>query len=439
MRVTVFGAPLRLPVGALCGSIVVASCSSEATAPSLPSPPEGVTVSITAARQVQVTWSARPGRENVVSYSVYRDALRIGETADLFLIDSTAPPREMHEYSVASQSAGGTVSERSAVVTIIAPDATPPRVLSASPANGAVNVAPNAVIQVRFNEAMDSASFTPQNVVVSDAGSNTVFTGTLSFNRSTRTLSWTALPALPAERRVNVTVTTGVRDESGLPLASAHSFSFTVRETTPPQVVGFTPADGAIIPVGTFPLIQFSERMGDLSGIQWVNTQGTILASGGILDSLQTTVRLVPTKRVQSFVPYTVSVDGRTTDVAGNSVASGVTFTFQYGEWTLPAIASVFPADGATGVSTAVGPFVDLSAPTQLYNDYEIRFNMRETGSATTLPGFFIVGNLATHIPLSAGTLKPNTNYTVVFYHFFTDSQGVRHEAQQVWSFTTGT
>ena len=417
--------------------IFLCACSTEtATGPILPSPPEAITASEMANRQIEIKWQARPASEKISSYDVYRDGLLIASTPGLSLVDSLATQSQMHEYSVASR-ADSIVSERSAGVSIFVRDAIPPRVILVTPAEGTVDVAPSVAVQVRFSESMDSTSFSASSVVVKDASSGAGYTGSLTYSKASRTLSWTPTPALPSQRRILVTVSS-VKDTSGLSITQPVSFSFTIRETGAPTIVGFTPANGSTVPVGTFPTITFSKRMGNLAGLVWLNPAGSLYAQGGTQDTLTNTVTMTPTKRVQSNVPYTIRVNDQTTDRAGNPFEGTFTYTFMYGEWSLPEIASVYPAEGATGVELKPTLIVDLASPTQLYNDYEIRFNVRKTGASTTLGGIQVTPNSGTRITLIVPTLEPNTNYTAVFYHFFTDSKGVRRELEKVWSFTTG-
>jgi hypothetical protein len=428
---------MRVGIRAAFFAMAISIGCAEATAPTFPSPPEGVIASITTTRQVQVSWQARPDNENIIAYGVYRDGLLIGETSSLTMVDTLAPQSKMHEYSVASRSSDGVVSEMSPGVSLFVPDATPPRVTSFTPADGALNVAPATAIQVVFGEAMDSASFSTSSFVVKDAQSNASLTGSLAYSKASRTITWSPTAPLPSERRIAVTVV-GVKDTSGLALSQPFAFSFTTRETVPPTIVAFFPSNGATIPVGSLPSVQFSERMGDLfSGLRWIDAIGTVVAQGGVQDTLTNIVTLSPTKRIRAFVTYTILADDRAKDKAGNSLASNLSFSFQYAEWSLPSVVSVFPVENATGVPTSVTLAVNLDQPTQPYNDYEDRFNVRETGASTTLSGIEVNPFPRTQIRLSPSTLKPGTSYTAVFYHIFTDMSGVRHEFEKVWTFTT--
>ncbi|MDO8501203.1 MAG: Ig-like domain-containing protein [Gemmatimonadaceae bacterium] len=413
---------------------------SETTSPSLPNPPDNVSVALASKGQIEVKWAARPKAEQIVSYGVYRDGLKIGDSQTLSFVDSTAPQSATHVYNVSSQSAAGVVSELSVAASIFAPDATPPRVLSATPVDGAVNVSATPLVQVTFSEPMDSASITSSTVTMKDAASGAVLPGIVSYARNTRIATWSASPPLPSERRVITTVTTGVKDVAGNPLAAAHSFAFTVRETVPPVVLEFTPPNGATIPMGTFPTVRFSERMGDLTGLRWIDsTSQSVLTTALLADTITNVVTVRPASRVRSLVPYTISIDERALDRAGNPTTSIMKFTFRYGEWSLPNIVSRFPANGATGVPVSVVMSVELDAPILPVNDYEPRFNIRQTGSSTTLPSFMVFRTFDNQYTLTpTPALQPNTDYTVVFYHFFTDSKGERHEAESVWSFRTG-
>jgi hypothetical protein len=419
--------------GALMG------CADTPTEPVLPNPPEAVTANLTSLRYVEITWQARPGSENIVSYSIYRDGLFMGETATLSAIDSIATQASSHEYSVASHSADGVVSERSAPVSIFVPDRVAPTILTTTPADGAMNVSQTPSVQARFSEPMDPSSITPSTLTVKDAITGSEVAGSLTYNSSTRTATWVASPALPPERRFIVSVTTGIKDVAGNPVSNPVSFSFTVRETGAPFVTGFTPPDGSVLPIGTFPTVSFSERMGNLDGVLWLTQSGSLVSRGGSFDTLTNTVTIRPGRAIQSFVPYTILVGASALDVAGNPVASSVSFTISYGEWSLPRITSTTPANGSTGVALNTVLWVDVDPAIHLVNDYDVAFNLRVTGSSTlVLPSIRRLLPSGTRYELAFfEPLQPNTSYTAVFYHFFTDSKGVRHEEERVWTFTT--
>ncbi len=359
-------------------------------------------------------------------------------------VDSLAPDEMTHAYAVASHSADGVVSELSTAVSIFTPDATPPIVFSVLPGEGATNVSGVGPIRVRFNERMDPASITPAAFEVRETASGALQSGTVTYDSTTRTASWTPAAQLPPERRISFSVTTAAKDAGGNSLAATHTVFFTTRENTAPYVVSFSPPSGSVLPMGIWPTVQFNERLrltffSTARGVRLIDfnpSSPNVLLDDAPFDTLTNVATLRPFKRVQSFRSYTVEVNDAALDLAGNPVEKRVTFTVQFGEWTLPDIATVFPADGATNAPTSGPVTLDLSAPILPVNDYDLRFDLRVTGSDK--PAGTVVYSLYSNRITLSSTRQPNTSYTATFYHFFTDSKGVRREASRQWSFTTG-
>ena len=442
---TYAGAPRRR-LALVAITCLIASCSDSPAGPTLPNPPVDIAGTIDAANHVILTWTARPAAENIALYSVYRNGFRIGDSPTTSLVDSLAPAEMSHSYSVASHAADGIISEASASISVFAPDATPPFVVSVTPPNGAVNVSATLPIRVTFSERMNSASITASAFDVRDATTGAALAGSATYDSATRTASWSPALPMPAEKRVNLTVTTEARDLRGNRLRQPHMLSFTIRESTVPFIVSFFPPEGAVIPVGTWPTVQFSERLQTTSGgaTTGVRMLDKALGASGLwvdaagFDTLTNTAHVVSGKRIQSLRTYTVEVNQAAVDLAGNPIASRFEFNFQFAEWTLPGIAAVFPEPGATGVARSGSVNVDLSAPIQPVNDYEPRISLRAAGTTELIPLTMIYALSSNRITAIYSDLKPITTYVATFYHFFTDSKGVRHEATREWTFTTG-
>ncbi len=97
-----------------------------------------------------------------------------------------------------------------------------PQIVNLSPAAEAVNVASDAVIRVDFNAVMDTLSFNNANFVLSSEDS------TLSgqFQRADSFFIFIPLQPLPLNKSFTARVTTGVKNLSGVRLASDSSWVF---------------------------------------------------------------------------------------------------------------------------------------------------------------------------------------------------------------------
>jgi hypothetical protein len=124
------------------------------------------------------------------------------------------------------------------------PDSTPPTLVSATPAPGAANVGPNAVVTLIFSEALNSTTVNAANFALFNGYTDLNAGVAISSDNTTVTLTTT----LPYSSTITVAVNTSVKDLAGNSLANPVSFTFNT-ETQPltatPTVTQMRPANGA--------------------------------------------------------------------------------------------------------------------------------------------------------------------------------------------------
>jgi hypothetical protein len=108
-------------------------------------------------------------------------------------------------------------------------DLTPPTVSSVVPAANATGVQTNAKPAVTFSEMMNAASVTTSTFLVKQG--STSINGTLAISGNTAT--FTPTNVLTANTLYTVTVTNGVKDSAGNPMATSYAWSFTTAAATP--------------------------------------------------------------------------------------------------------------------------------------------------------------------------------------------------------------
>ncbi len=139
-------------------------------------------------------------------------------------------------------------------------DESPPAVLAISPFDAAASVSPGTNIDVLFSEPVDPATVGPATLVVATAAGVVPGAWTLSSDGASASF----LPSVPFSdfERVNLRVTTGVRDRVGRSLAHEVLSSFTTADATPPVVTSRSPAPGAVnVAVASVVRVAFSERL----------------------------------------------------------------------------------------------------------------------------------------------------------------------------------
>jgi hypothetical protein len=116
--------------------------------------------------------------------------------------------------------------------------ATPPQVLSVTPAQGATGVSTSVSPSATFSKALDFTSLTTSTVQLRDAA-NALVTGTVSYSPGTFTVTFAPQQPLQAGQTYTMTLKGGsatphITDTSGTPLASDYTWSFTTAPAAPP-------------------------------------------------------------------------------------------------------------------------------------------------------------------------------------------------------------
>ncbi|MDH4154238.1 MAG: Ig-like domain-containing protein [Nitrospira sp.] len=107
--------------------------------------------------------------------------------------------------------------------TGVAPDTTPPSVISTNPASGTSGVGVTANITAAFSEAIAPSTINASSFLLKDSGNNPI-TGTASYSGNTATFSPGANLAFSTS--YTATITTAVTDVVGNALASNYSWTF---------------------------------------------------------------------------------------------------------------------------------------------------------------------------------------------------------------------
>jgi hypothetical protein len=260
-----------------------------------------------------------PSTFNITTFSLTGNGLSVGGTISASGAVVTFTPSVNLAYSTAytatittgvSDMAGNQIAADYSwtFTTAPAPDTTPPAITGVSPGIDAPDVAVTSTITATFSEAMDPATITSSAFLLKDKNNNIV-TGTVAYTGMTATFTPSA--GLEPNMIYTATVTRGVKDLAGNPMASDYSWSFTTADeaTKYPVVVSVTPANADTdVAINTVLSATFSKDM----------DPATLNTSTFILQHDTTTIA------------GTVTYFGKTaiTPVAGTVTCSGKTATF---------------------------------------------------------------------------------------------------------------
>jgi hypothetical protein len=387
-----------------------------------PSIPTGLSAKAVSSAQIELAWSPSTDNTGVTHYRVRRNGALVATVGkvttyeDIKLAASTT-----YSYTVRAVDAAGNVSGLSNVAsaTTQATDTTPPTVSSTSPANAALDIAVNSAITATFSEVMLTSTLNASTFQLTTQGGLPV-AGTVSATGNSMTFK----PSVPLDAlaQYTATVTTGVQDSAGNPLAGTFTWNFTtspVPDTTPPTVSAISPADAASgVALNTAVSATFSEAMTNatLTNTTFILTQtsgGAVIGSRVSISG--NTATLVPSVALSGDTNYTATITTGVQDAAGNSLAANLVWTFTTAaapDTTPPTVSGMSPASGATGVALNTAVSATFSEPMTNSTLTNASFTLAGSGGAAVAGMVTVNGNTATFTPtapLAAMTLHTAT------------------------------
>jgi hypothetical protein len=206
-------------------------------------------------------------------------------------------------------------------------DTTPPAITAASPAHGSTNVTITPLFLFTFSEPMNVST-----VQVNIAPSVTLTSPTWA-NRNTEL---TLQPIAALAQNTTYTLAIDGKDVAGNALTDRKLFSFSTTgpapDTTPPTVLDFTPAPGAIgIARSASITVRFSEPMDKASAQTAFAITSPSGFNSGVFD--WNTAGTEMTFNPDADFPYGTTVDWRVStaakDAAGNALGTNVSASFR--------------------------------------------------------------------------------------------------------------
>jgi methionine-rich copper-binding protein CopC len=229
---------------------------------------------------------------------------------------------------------GGTVSIF--FTTASASDLTPPDVVVTNPSPGATGVPLNARVRIAFDEPISATSLTNINVLVSGLPLP-IASRTLSGGDRVVTLALTGLLAPDTVHTISVNVT----DRAGNAMPAPETTTFTTGSGVDllnlATTVTPSPAGGSTgVPVNVAPSITFSDAIdpttviygGSSAVVLVVSATGQIVPVTYSFSADRRTVTMTPLSPLSAGTQYRMQASSATTDVAGNTFPTTVSFVF---------------------------------------------------------------------------------------------------------------
>ena len=275
-----------------------------------------------------------------------------------------------------------------------------------------------------------------------------------SYDAATRVATLIPAAALPAGTVCVATLSTAIRDTSGIPLAAAYVWSFVTAipfDAVRPTVTLTVPAANATaVPINTAITATFSEDMNpatiSATSFTVVNsTLGTAVVGSVAYSATSRTAIFTPTTpaTLPNNTRFTATVTTAATDLAGNALEASHVWSFTTAalpDTTAPTVTLAVPAPNATTVPNNTAVTATFSEDMNATTISGATFTLVNTTLGSAVPGvvsYSATSRTAIFTPNTPATLAPNSQFTVTVTTGVADLAGNNLAANFVWTFTT--
>lgn len=317
-----------------------------------------------------------------------------------------------------------------------------PQVVSVSPANNTHGCPITQVFKVTFDQDMDAASLTSTTLYMYVA-SGFPLAATVEYDAPTRTATLTPTKKLEAGKSYFVKLTTSVKSAAGLLVQDAPlTWFFHTIPAVAPRVVSKTPVDGAVnCPLSQVATITFDSEMDPDS----FNEYSFYFAKRGELP-LPATITYDPATFTATLTPDEPLEEASRYDITLIGTATGINGMFVYGApivWSFttvlaqpPAVASMTPADGATGQEFDTAVAITFDSDLVKSTITADTFYLQKVGGERVAAILTANERGATLAPMTE--LEPETTYQVTLTADVKNAKGSSVSGAPItWTFTT--
>lgn len=308
-----------------------------------------------------------------------------------------------------------------------------PLVLSTDPADGDANVPLDKVITVTFNEDMNPATLTQGGITIEGQSE---ITGTITYDQSTLTASFTPSSELTANTTYAGRVKTSVKDVDGNALQEDYVWTFSTGATVSPMVIATDPENGETnVVLNKVITATFSQSMDPLT----INENTFTIMNGGtaITGTVAysgTTASFTPAENLGINTVFTATITTGAENSTGIALLSDYIWEFTTGTSVAPTVTSTDPQNDETDVALAKtinATFSESMDPTTI-NDttFTLKQGTKVISGAVSYTG--ITASFNPDINLEANKL-----YTATITTGAENTSGIGLENDYTWSFTT--
>jgi hypothetical protein len=274
-----------------------------------------------------------------------------------------------------------------------------PTVISTDPTNNATGVPLNKTVTVAFSEPMDPLTFTAATFTLSQG--LTVINGTISYSGTNASF----VPTVPLEANTvyTGTVTTGVTNVAGVPMAYNYVWTFTTLSAGIPSVLNTDPINNAIeVELNKTIAATFNMEMDPLTLTSATFTLfDGILPVAGEVSYSGTTATFNPASDLLAGTTYTATITTGALNLAGMALAANYV-------WSFTTLTSVVPPNIDLGTASIFGAFGGNAGVTNQGINTVINGAIATTAASTLITGFHdgMTGDVYTETPLNVGLVS---------------------------------
>ena len=305
-----------------------------------------------------------------------------------------------------------------------------PAVISHNPSSGSTTgVAVSKTASVTFNEAVQAGTI---NFTLTPSG-GTAVAGTVAYNSTTRTATFTPSAALAYNTTYTATVS-GAMDTAGDPMSAPFTWIFKT-DAAQPAVIAHTPTSASTtgVAVSKTASVTFNEAI-QAGTINFTLTPsgGTAVAGTVSYNSATKSAIFTPSAALVYNTTYTATVSGAK-DKAGDPMSAPFTWTFKT-DAAQPAVISHAPSSGSTtGVGVSKTASVTFNEAMQAGT---INFTLTTSGGTAVAGTVSYNSATKTAIFTPSAALAYNTTYTATVSGA-KDKAGDPMSAPITWTFKT--
>jgi len=304
-------------------------------------------------------------------------------------------------------------------------------VVSTTPANGAKDVHPAAVIIITFSKDMQTLSFNSDSFFVTTGEKYEAATVAGNVTYSNKTATFTPSTKLTPNTLYNVSVTAEVKDSDGISLAGLYSWEFTTG-TDIFSVSIDSPSSDKTVVEGDVVNFQASITGGKSPfTYSWAISELDINENGDHED--------LGDFKFETAGVYTVTFTATDADNKTASDSVKITVTKKDKD-TTPTIVGPYPSDKATNMSVDTVIRVRFSTDMDEASINNNTFFMKKAGGYNTeiIAGTVSLGDRDHAIFTTAASLEPDTTYYLTVTTDVKSQSGKTLQNDYEWSFSTG-